>query len=234
MAQQGRYASALELSIGRTSGALKASIGEVVCSRALVLACCGRTADAMELVDEVRDTTTAVEPVVLTPAVEAVAALRGGSSDVIERAIHLEQVAFQTGAVDLLVTTYRACPELLSVLLRLSESRRFRELVERVGDSDLASAVGQPIAFDDKRLLLSPRETEVYELLRSGLTNRQIGKLLYIEESTVKAHAHRIYDKLGVRSRSALAVQAALERSDHATSAMASSPAVADDDPSLL
>ena len=46
----------------------------------------------------------------------------------IERAIDLEQVAFRTGAVDLLVTTYRACPELLSILLRSSEGRRFREL----------------------------------------------------------------------------------------------------------
>jgi len=232
MAQQGRYASALELSIGRMQGALKASIGEVMCSRALVLACAGRTADALELVDEVRGTTTAVEPVVLTPAVEAVCALRDGSADVIERTVSLEQVAFKTGAVDLLVTTYRACPELLSVLLRSAEGRRFRELVERVGDSDLASAVGQPIAFDDKRLLLSPREKEVYELLRSGLTNRQIGKLLFIEESTVKAHTHRIYDKLGVRSRSALAVQAALERSGHATSATDASSRAGD--PALL
>ncbi|HLF11022.1 MAG TPA: LuxR C-terminal-related transcriptional regulator [Gammaproteobacteria bacterium] len=213
-------------------GALKASIGEVMCSRALVLACAGRTADALELVDEVRGTTTAVEPVVLTPAVEAVCALRDGSADVIERTVSLEQVAFKTGAVDLLVTTYRACPELLSVLLRSAEGRRFRELVERVGDSDLASAVGQPIAFDDKRLLLSPREKEVYELLRSGLTNRQIGKLLFIEESTVKAHTHRIYDKLGVRSRSALAVQAALERSGHATSATDASSRAGD--PALL
>ena len=88
-----------------------------------------------------------------------------------------------------------------------------------MGDVDLASAVGQPIAFKDKRLLLSPREREVYELLRGGLTNRQIGKLLFIEESTVKAHTHRIYDKLGVRSRNALTVQAALERADYATSA---------------
>ena len=88
-----------------------------------------------------------------------------------------------------------------------------------MGDGDLATAVGQPIAFKDKRVLLSPRETEVFELLRGGLTNRQIGKLLFIEESTVKAHTHRIYDKLGVRSRNALAVQAALERADYATSA---------------
>jgi DNA-binding NarL/FixJ family response regulator len=59
----------------------------------------------------------------------------------------------------------------------------------------------------------------VFELLRTGLTNREIGRLLFIEESTVKAHTHRIYDKLGVHSRSALAVQAALERSIQATSA---------------
>ena len=76
---------------------------------------------------------------------------------------------------------------------------------------------------DDKRLLLTPREMEVFELLRTGLPNREIARLLFIEESTVKAHAHRIYDKLGVRSRSALAVQAALERSGQATSATESS-----------
>jgi DNA-binding CsgD family transcriptional regulator len=189
----------------------------------LVLACAGRTADARELVDEIRDSTAAVEPVVLIPAVAAVCAIRESTSDVIECARGLETAAFDTGAVDILVTTYRACPELLSVLLRAVEGRRFRELVERVGDADLADAVGHRIAVDeDRRLLLSPRETDVYELLRSGLTNRQIGKLLFIEESTVKAHTHRIYGKLGVHSRSALTVQAALERSDQATSATSS------------
>jgi DNA-binding NarL/FixJ family response regulator len=106
------------------------------------------------------------------------------------------------------------------VLLRAPDSRAFRELVERVGDGDLATAAGHPIATrDDRRLLLSPREREVFELLRNGLTNRQIAKILFIEESTVKVHAHHIYDKLGVRSRSALTVQAALERAAQATSA---------------
>jgi DNA-binding CsgD family transcriptional regulator len=203
---------------------LKASIGEVVASRALVLACEGRTGEALELITEIAGSTAAVEPVVLIPAVGAVCAIRDSAPDVVERTRELEDAAFRTGAVDLLVTTYRACPELLPVLLRASEGRRFRELVERVGDADLAKAAGYPIAVnDDRRLLLSPRETEVYGLLRSGLTNRQIAKLLFIEESTVKAHTHRIYDKLGVRSRTALAVQAALERSDQATSATDSS-----------
>ena len=52
-----------------------------------------------------------------------------------------------------------------------------------------------------------------------GLKNREIAKLLFIEESTVKVHAHHIYDKMGPRSRTGLIVQAMLERTDHATSA---------------
>ena len=56
--------------------------------------------------------------------------------------------------------------------------------------------------------------------MTQGLTNREIARLLFIEESTVKVHVHHIYDKLGVRSRMALTVQAKLERSGQATSAI--------------
>jgi DNA-binding CsgD family transcriptional regulator len=196
-------------------------VAETACSRALVLACSGRVDEALEIVADVLGTTAAVETTVLIPAVEAVCALRGGAEEPLARAVELSRTAFKTGGVDILVTSYRACPELLSILLRAEGSRQFRELIERVGDGDLAAAVGHPLATnDDRRLLLSPRELEVFELLRNGLTNREIAKLLYIEQSTVKVHAHHIYDKLGVRSRSALTVQAALERSAQATSAM--------------
>ena len=127
--------------------------------------------------------------------------------------------AFGVGAVDLLVVGYRACPELLPILLRTG-SDQFHRLVASVGDSDLATAVGMPLRRDDARTsLLSPRERDVYDLMVQGLRNREIGKLLFIEESTVKAHTHHIYDKLGTRSRRALIVQAMLERSDQATSA---------------
>jgi DNA-binding NarL/FixJ family response regulator len=223
-AQQGRLPAAIGVDAERTKNLPSAAIAEFVSSRALVLACAGRTDEAQELIDEVRGTTAAVELAVLQPAVAAVCALRDGSAEVVDRTMHLETTAFETGAVDLLVTTYRACPELLTILLRAADEGRFRALVERAGDGDLASACGYPIANDDKRVLLTPRETEVFELLRTGLSNREIGRLLYIEESTVKAHTHRIYDKLGVRSRSALTVQAALERADHATSATDSTP----------
>jgi DNA-binding NarL/FixJ family response regulator len=133
----------------------------------------------------------------------------------------LEETAFSTGAVDLLIAAYRSTPELLAVLLRTTGDRdRLVNLVRRARDEDLAGAVGQSVAADDDpRDRLSPREREVFELLRQGLSNRQIAEILFISESTVKVHAHHIYDKLGTRSRVALAVQAALERANQATSA---------------
>ena len=217
-AQQARYSEALRLSFS-SRGALPASIAELNCSRALVLACAGRAEEALELVDSSPET-RAVEPIVLASAVEAVVATKSGSADVVGAVRRLERRAFEIGAVDLLVVSYRACPELLAVLLRADQSGRVRELMRQAGDLDLAEAAGSPIADgEDRTMLLSPREREVYELLRTGLSNREIAKLLFIEPSTVKVHAHRIYDKLGVRSRTALAVQAALERSRQATSA---------------
>jgi len=222
-AQSGQLTAALRVGMPSRQGAPNASVAELACSRAIALACVGRLDDALGLIEEVRGISAAIEPAVLIPAVQSICAVRAGAGDGLGRVHALGALAFETGAVDLLVTAYRSCPELLLILLRAEDSREFRELVERVGDSDLATAAGQPLATnDDRRQLLSPRELEVFELLRNGLSNREIAKLLYIELSTVKAHAHHIYDKLGVRSRSALTVQAALERSTQATSAMES------------
>ena len=53
------------------------------------------------------------------------------------------------------------------------------------------------------RPTLSPRETEILELLAEGLANRQISRRLFISEATVKTHLVHVYDKLGVDSRTA-------------------------------
>ncbi|SHJ91468.1 response regulator [Alicyclobacillus tolerans] len=49
---------------------------------------------------------------------------------------------------------------------------------------------------------LSPRETEVLQLLVNGYSNKDIAGQLYISETTVKLHISNIFRKLQVRSRS--------------------------------
>jgi DNA-binding NarL/FixJ family response regulator len=227
LVQQSRFHDALSIEIPVRSP-LPSARAEVLLSRALVLASAGRVGEALSLVEEVRGLSQAVEPTVLAPAVEAICALRQHRPDVIDRVADLEYAAFRTGAVDILVTAYRSAPDLLTVLLRSStEHERIIALLRAAHDEDLAGAVGFAVLNPgDPRERLSPREREVYELLTKGLTNREIAKLLFIEESTVKVHAHHIYDKLGLRSRTALAVQAILERADQATSATRPSESV--------
>ena len=58
---------------------------------------------------------------------------------------------------------------------------------------------------------LTPRETEVLALVARGLTNAEIGRALFISETTVKTHLIRVFGKLGVSDRTA-AVTTALER----------------------
>ena len=53
--------------------------------------------------------------------------------------------------------------------------------------------------------LLTSREQAVAELALSGLGNKQVARKLAITEGTVKVHLHRIYAKLEISGRSALA-----------------------------
>lgn len=51
---------------------------------------------------------------------------------------------------------------------------------------------------------LTGREIEVVSLLSEGLTNKQIGKELFISEYTVENHLRSIYRKMGVKNRTSL------------------------------
>jgi DNA-binding NarL/FixJ family response regulator len=55
---------------------------------------------------------------------------------------------------------------------------------------------------------LTPRETEVLELLTTGQTNQQIAQTLSISKGTAKVHVERIIRKLGVSDRTQAAVKA--------------------------
>ena len=58
---------------------------------------------------------------------------------------------------------------------------------------------------------LTPRELEIINLIADGLSNKEIGKRLFIETQTVKNHIHNILDKLQLYNRLEV-VQYARER----------------------
>jgi DNA-binding CsgD family transcriptional regulator len=51
---------------------------------------------------------------------------------------------------------------------------------------------------------LTPQEQEIAMLAATGLTNKQIGKQLYLSHRTVGAHLYRVFPKLGITTRAAL------------------------------
>jgi DNA-binding NarL/FixJ family response regulator len=52
-----------------------------------------------------------------------------------------------------------------------------------------------------ERLALSPRETEVLQLLRDGMSIPAIALAMFISPSTAKTYVARLYDKLGAANR---------------------------------
>ena len=55
---------------------------------------------------------------------------------------------------------------------------------------------------------LTPREREVLRYVAGGKTDRDIGDILAISRRTVHKHLQRIYEKLGVETRTAAVVRA--------------------------
>ena len=48
---------------------------------------------------------------------------------------------------------------------------------------------------------LSPREREIVDWMRTGMSNREIARTLGISDMTVKTHAHNIFNKLEISGR---------------------------------
>lgn len=59
-----------------------------------------------------------------------------------------------------------------------------------------------------RRPALAPRERELIRCVRQGLRNREIAKQLGVTEGTVKVYLHGVFEKLGVSSRTELAIRA--------------------------
>ena len=83
--------------------------------------------------------------------------------------------------------------------------RRIQPLLEHVYGAALAPGPDAP-----RDVLqgsgLTPREADVAELVSRGASNAEIARSLHVSEATVKTHLTRIYTKVGVRTRTQLAL----------------------------
>jgi DNA-binding CsgD family transcriptional regulator/tetratricopeptide (TPR) repeat protein len=180
--------------------------GDYLATHGFALACCGRIDQASELVAASESITTHLEARVLRAFARVVASCFEATShepdrDLLTKAL---AVAEETGNFDGFVCAYRAFPELLPRIATDSSSTAnpFVSIVQAL-DPGLAEKLGlKPPSrsiHDGKRL--TRREEEVLELVRQGLTNREIARTLWIAESTVKVHVRHVLEKLGARSR---------------------------------
>jgi DNA-binding NarL/FixJ family response regulator len=93
------------------------------------------------------------------------------------------------------------------------EFDRFWDLGESSGSEHvlrllrLSNIAQRPADFEGSSVL-SERELEVLGLVAEGLTDREIGEVLFVSPRTVATHMARILDKLGVESRTAAATMA--------------------------
>lgn len=94
-------------------------------------------------------------------------------------------------------------------LLKDTPSERITHAVRAVaeGEAVFDSAVvnrvihGRPQGNDDLADPLSDREMEVLQLMAKGMSNKEIGRVLWISETTVKTHVSHILRKLDKADR---------------------------------
>jgi two-component system, NarL family, nitrate/nitrite response regulator NarL len=73
-------------------------------------------------------------------------------------------------------------------------TERSKQLNETLADRDIPT--------------LTPRERQLINLVRKGMRNREIADELGVTEGTIKVYMHAIFEKVGVSSRTELAIRA--------------------------
>jgi DNA-binding CsgD family transcriptional regulator len=91
----------------------------------------------------------------------------------------------------------------MAILLASWTLARTRPELRATGET---SRPRTPEAWDQ----LTPQELQIAQLAAEGLSNREIGQMLYLSPRTVGSHLYRAYPKLGITSRAQLREQ--LER----------------------
>jgi LuxR family maltose regulon positive regulatory protein len=178
--------------------------GDYLATNAFALACCGRTDEAQRLVDASERVSSHLDARALRDFTRAVASHADNGEMDNDLRTHALHTTRDTGNFDAFVCAYRAFPLLLEGFVD-SDDPDLRQLTALVTSLDpgLGEKVGlrATIRTSSAREPLTPRESEVLELIRRGLSNKQIARTLWISESTVKVHVHHVLAKMDVRSR---------------------------------
>ena len=192
-------------SYGPSVESSKAARAEVSATRSLIRACAGEGKVAAQEAQRATTVSRALEVTILSSFALAIAACgsnREAASRGVEAAI---AQAAEADALDYFVVACRGFPSLVDYVT----PERWRVLsprVTQVPDPLISRRTGRnPVSTYDPASQLSPRETEVFELLSQGLTNKEIAHTLVVSESTAKAHVRHIFEKLGVKTRTAAA-----------------------------
>jgi DNA-binding CsgD family transcriptional regulator len=91
----------------------------------------------------------------------------------------------------------RAAREAFDALGMVPWSERARQQLRATGET---SRPRTPEAQD----WLTPQELQIVQMAADGLSNREIGQMLYLSHRTVSSHLYRAFPKLGITSRTEL------------------------------
>lgn len=105
---------------------------------------------------------------------------------------HVDGIVLKEGAEDTLVSCLQA--------IARGERKIDPELMQRAVDLSLRPP---PKGFLEG---LAPRERDVALRVARGMRNREIANALNMSEGTVKTYLHEVYEKLGIHSRTELAL----------------------------
>ena len=123
-------------------------------------------------------------------------------------------IIFVTGYADVRATVKAIKAGAEDVLTKPITSDQLLPAIERALAHHQTSR-GQKARLDElhaRLARLTPRETQVFELVVQGRINKQIAQQLGATERTIKAHRHKVMEKMGVESLAELVSMA--ERHD--------------------
>lgn len=157
--------------------------------------------DALVRIDRLRPDLVVLDAVAHRP--QHVRALRARSTGTMVVAMALPDVAddieeWLEAGVLTYVPPEGSAADLLAVVDGLARRGASAPPAEARADEDVTQRA---------RSALTLREHEIAGLLARGLSNKQIARRLSIQVQTVKNHASRVFEKLGVRTRSELAAR---------------------------